>query len=637
MNQYDQVTDRPQDPGTPPAPLNSKKWPALAAAAIPGIPLAAGTTPATNPVTTHGPSIGQVFGTFGHLTWGILGAMPGGHLGGIGIAAAGGTAWYLNMKVSRPKVGVATTRGMNPVGWATKREISRYLSESALLKRATTLQPSLEGTPRRKIDPLLVGLQLGIDVIHKRYLYVSCEDGILVFAPPRAGKTSWLGNQVIDAPGAAVVTTTRGDLYTASVDMRRRGGPVLVMNGDVAGISNTFRWNLILGCEDPVVAVRRAGYILAASASGKDMENGAFWTSNSFRVLRTYLMAAALGGLTLMDVRSWVTNPSNKKAVQIMRANAPRVPAGWAEDLEQAIDAPDKTRDSIYLTLAMSFEFLALPQMADIVTPRPGDRPFDVREFLNSKGTLYLLGEDKPYGSIAPLFSCLTGEIFEIARQMAKESPSGRLDPFLRMILDEAAIICPLPLDRWTADAGGWNIQILISVQSLSQLYQRWGRWGGQTIWNNTNKAVLPGLSVLEDQETISAMVGERKVQSVSHSQTEDGKGSHHTSEGRERIISADKVRTLDPGTGIYFHRSTTALMFGFQAVWDREDVKAFAKDKKKKEKAYAKLLKKNGGVVIPQSIPAPPMPQYKPRVPQQPFPAQAPAAQNDTGEAKSA
>ncbi|WP_431684156.1 type IV secretory system conjugative DNA transfer family protein [Kitasatospora sp. KL5] len=630
MNQLDpQATDTTTDTGSWPTSTNARNWPAFAAAAVPGLPLAAGEQ---NPVPapSSGAGFGEVMGTFGHLVWGILGAMPGGHLGGIGLSAAGLGAYVMYAKDLKPKVGPVRKKGPNADGWATKKELRKNLSATAVKRRAATLQPSLAETPWRKVNPLQVSLRLGNDLMHQRELYVSCEDGLLLFAPPRAGKTAFLGGPVIDAPGACVVTTTRGDLHDVTAAMRAKIGPVLVFNGDVAGVANTLRWNPVEGCTDPNVAVRRAGYILAGTATGTDMENGTFWTSNSFRVLRTYLMAAALGGMTLLDVRRWVSRPSDPQPLQILQANAARVPAGWADDLQQAVSAPDRTRDSIYLTLGMSFEFLSLPQVSDIVQPRPGDAPFDPRAFLHAKGTLYLLGEDRPYGSVAPLFSCLTGELFTVAREMAKESDSGRLDPFLRLVLDEAAIICPLPIDRWSSDAGGWGIQILVSVQSLAQLYQRWGRWGGQTIWQNLNKAVLPGLSVLEDQEMVSGMVGEREVQDVSRSETEDGKTNRHISAQRERVITPDKVRTLDPGTAIVFHRSTTPVLVGFQAVWDRADVKAMAKaKKKKKDKAYAKAVKRGLVNTVPAQT-APPMPEYNPTVHTQPIPAQAPAAQND-------
>ena len=77
---------------------------------------------------------------------------------------------------------------------------------------------------------------------------------------------------------------------------------------------------------------------------------------------------------------------------------------------------------------------------------------------------MYLLGAED--AQVAPLLCALTGHIARTARQIASEMPSGRLDPSLTLALDEAAIICPIPLDSWTADMGGRNVTIHIAVQS---------------------------------------------------------------------------------------------------------------------------------------------------------------------------
>jgi hypothetical protein len=55
------------------------------------------------------------------------------------------------------------------------------------------------------------------------------------------------------------------------------------------------------------------------------------------------------------------------------------------------------------------------------------------------------------------------------------------------------------------ADAGGRGIHIEWAVQSPSQLAQRWGTKGGETIWNATNaKVIFGGLSLREDLEKAS-------------------------------------------------------------------------------------------------------------------------------------
>ena len=72
----------------------------------------------------------------------------------------------------------------------------------------------------------------------------------------------------------------------------------------------------------------------------------------------------------------------------------------------------------------------------------------------------------------APLVTALTGHIAREARRIAATRPGGRLDPPLTLALDEAALICPIPLDNWTADMGGRNVTIQESVLLGANYYE---------------------------------------------------------------------------------------------------------------------------------------------------------------------
>ncbi|MFG2306709.1 type IV secretory system conjugative DNA transfer family protein [Actinacidiphila glaucinigra] len=594
----------------------------LAAAALPAVAAAGGSESGLDlsdllgSIVTNWPAGGPVgFGVFA--------------LAGIGIGA-----WHIKDKL--PASGAGKVNGNRAEGLATRKELRGDLSEVALKKRAKVLRPSMDGVRGWHLDPLDLGLQVGVDLIHNRHLFISCEDAVLVLAPPRSGKTAWLGGHVIDAAGACLVTSTRGDIYEHTEGLRRTDNrPVWVFNGGIAGVANTVRWNPVAGCDNPQIAVRRAGYILSASATGEAMENGHFWESNSFRLLRSYLMAGALAPTTktLMDVRRWVSNPSNPEPRLILENAVKEDPEqatwlrGWLDDLVQQVNLPDRTRDSIFGTLSTSFEFLALPQVAEIVMPRPGEQTFDARDFLRSRGTLYLMGQNSRHGSVAPLFTCLVGDIYETAKAVAADSPQGRLDPYLRMVLDEAAIICPLPLHMWTADSGGWNIQILTSVQSRAQLFDRWGRWGGKTLWENTNNLVFGGLSDTDDLEELSILCGEKDEEVISRSTNRDGEVTSTSSYRRVRVMPPSEIRGMKVFTGLYFHRALPPIRVGYTAVWGRKDFKALGKARKKMVKLNAKMERQQAkqGVVMDKA-PAgpPPMPTFAPEVPTQWVPGQS-------------
>ena len=61
--------------------------------------------------------------------------------------------------------------------------------------------------------------------------------------------------------------------------------------------------------------------------------------------------------------------------------------------------------------------------------------------------------------------------------------------------LDEAALICPVPLESWTADMGGRGVSILVVVQSRAQLLARYGDrvfWCGWTAVTRAREADVP-------------------------------------------------------------------------------------------------------------------------------------------------
>jgi type IV secretion system protein VirD4 len=563
----------------------------------------------------RGPGIATMLSHAGDLVWNISGFMPAGHLGALGVLAAAGGGGYLKIRSDRARGPLV--KKSDRVGFADKREIRTFLSADSLRQRALTLRPSLHGVPVREIHPLAVGRLIGKDVIYKEAVYATVEDMCLLFAPPRSGKSAFLAGQIIDAPGADVVTSTRGDLYEHTAGLRARRGTVDVFNSDVSGIRNTIRWNVVKGCRDPRIAFRRAGYLLAGQASG-GVEDSSFWNGQSYRVLRTLLMAADLGGRTLMDVRAWIADPSDTDPIEIMDGHRREIPPGWYEDLRLVMESPERTRASVLMTAITALECLALPQVADIITPRPGDHQFDPVLFLRTSGTLYLMGRHRDNGSIAPLVACLVGEIYETAKELAADSAGGRLDPPLALDLDEAAIIAPLPIQSWGADAGGSGITLTVSVQSPSQLYDRWGHNGGRTIWQLANKLVLGGLSVMEDLEALSQLCGERDEKVENPSVSPKGERSVQTSTRRVRVLPPDRIRRLKQWTALYLHRSTSPVVVSFVPVWKRPDVKAYA--------AELKRQGTNTGVVFDKVPTTPPMPAYKPGIPSQP--ADAPAVE---------
>jgi hypothetical protein len=92
---------------------------------------------------------------------------------------------------------------------------------------------------------------------------------------------------------------------------------------------------------------------------------------------------------------------------------------------------------------------------------------------------------------------------------MGTLTPAGRLDPPLRLALDEVTTICPVDLPTMLSDSAGKGILITAVAHGTSQLKERWGEHGGQTVWDTCGtKILLGGISDAETLRQASEMCG---------------------------------------------------------------------------------------------------------------------------------
>jgi hypothetical protein len=446
------------------------------------------------------------------------------------------TGWWVVREVlpsqtSRGAVVRRADRQQRAGGVASLLDVAEHASPTALRRRAKVLRPSLADVRRRKIRPTDLGVQIartGLG-LWGQAVWISCEDTTLRVGGPRTGKTLSLACHGLDAPGALVTTSTRLDL-AEMVQPARHDRPVHLFNpAGLGDLPSTVRWSILVGCIDFTTAARRAADLIPESGSTE----GERWDAQARRVLALLLHAAALAGKRVADLQRWLgdlgsTNNAPRALAEVVDALSV-LPSSTARvsEVRAFWGTNDRTRTSVTAMIAP-----ALAWMSDDAVRAIGDAPLDsppdgtgpdgitldVHRLIVGRETLHILGhEDRSV--ISPLTAALTAEIAHQARQLASTRPGGRLDPPLTMLLDEAALVCRVPLHRWTADFGGRNITVHISVQSLSQLRDRWGDAAAGTILGNVGALIVfGGGREAGDLVAISTLTGEhrQKVQAGS-------------------------------------------------------------------------------------------------------------------------
>jgi type IV secretory pathway TraG/TraD family ATPase VirD4 len=504
-------------------------------------------------------------GTPGRVYWPWL------MITGIGVLAVVVGVWRHRRGGSAGLVTRWARRGQRHHGLASPWAILRVASGFAMRRKATVLRPGLRALGWRRW--LVPAREVATPVARVGWLRVwsAVEDVTLRIGGPRTGKTGELACRILDAPGAVIATSTRTDLIELTAACRARIGPVHIFNpSGVGGIASTITFDPLSGCTDPKTATSRATDLLAAGAapgSGGDRE---YWAGQARRVLAALMHAAALGNATMRDVLAWVADP-DAAAMEVQQFLRRSPQPAYESDAAQFLDTNERTRSSICATIMP-----ALGWLTDATAAAAADKgDFDVAELLESRGTVYMLGADD--GQVAPLVTALTGHIAREARRIAATDTQlathGRLDPPLTMVLDEAALICIIPLDNWTADMGGRNVTIHIGAQSRAQLRQRWGDTGAAAILNNTATLLIyGGTRDPDDLAAYSTLTGERYEETPTYDQVgELSSMSRH----RVPVLSPAQIAQLPARHVVIIRRGMAPAVGRAQMAWTRPQVKA--------------------------------------------------------------
>ncbi|MQA63395.1 MAG: TraM recognition domain-containing protein, partial [Actinophytocola sp.] len=398
-------------------------------------------------------------------------------------------------------------------------------------------------------------------------IWSTVEDVTVRVGGPRTGKTGELACRVVDAPGAVIATSTRTDLIELTGPVRKQVGPVNVFNpAGVGGLESSITFDPLSGCQVPKVAMTRAADLLSGvSAPGGDGERE-FWEGQARRALAALMHAAALGGRSMRDVQGWVANP-NEAARDVTKFLHRSPEPSTMTDAAQFLATNDRTRSSICSTIMPALGWLADP----IAAAAAESGVFDVERLLTERGTVYMLGAED--AQTAPLVTALTGHIAREARRIAGNKRSGRLDPPLTLALDEAALICPIPLDNWTADMGGRGVTIHIAAQSRAQLRQRWGDNGAAAILNNAaTLLIFGGTRDPEDLNAYATLTGERDEQVPTFDQWGEVRGR---SVRRVPVLTAAQIAQLKERRVVIIRRGMPAAVGKVQMAWQRREVKA--------------------------------------------------------------
>ncbi|MGA4849815.1 type IV secretory system conjugative DNA transfer family protein [Streptomyces sp. G5(2025)] len=299
----------------------------------------------------------------------------------------------------------------------------------------------------------------------------------LVLGPPETRRPHAL-RAVQDAEGAALVLTSDPTLWEETKDARAKLGPVLLY--DPSHLCDTparMHWSPTSGCRDKATAARRAAALLAPTKPTARLDAAVADTAET--LMRSFLHAAAVADKPMKHVHRWAQGTQVQEAVRILRTH-PEAASGAAGELEAALTAYPERRDMAQELTARSLSALFTVHVRESCTPNRTDA-LTLDSFVHEGGTLFVVGEaiedpkSRQGPGAMPLLTALASSVVEHGRRMAERSSSGRLDPPMTLVLDDAAAVAPLPqLPELLATGVDRGLPTLALLRSREQGRSRW-------------------------------------------------------------------------------------------------------------------------------------------------------------------
>lgn len=446
------------------------------------------------------------------------------------------------------------------------RRMGRRNRDTAALSRknaqAVAERFGVTGTP---------GLELGRNAANGAPIFTDWESVSVIVAGPRTGKTSALAiPALVQAPGAALVTSNKRDVCDATRDLRERVGRVWVF--DPQGLVDepgSWWWNPLSYVTDETHAQTLAE-VFASASRKPGAKTDAYFDNAAVELLSCLLLAAAVDARPLTAVYLWLTDPQNDEAAQILERHDHRLPAAAVRGM---VNAPDKQRAGVFGTAQQIGSFMTNREAMAWTTPRTGPR-FDPREFVKTTDTLYSLSKEGR-GNSAPIVTALTLAVCEAAEDYAKTLPNGRLSVPMVAVLDEAANVVRLntaaaSLPDLASHYGSRGINLLTFLQSWSQGVEVWGRDGMRKLWSAANTKIYGGgVSEAEFLEELSRLIGDYTHVDASVSYGDRRGRSVQAQNRATRILDVADLAALDRGRMVVFASGAVPVLAKSAPWWD--------------------------------------------------------------------
>jgi type IV secretion system protein VirD4 len=367
------------------------------------------------------------------------------------------------------------------------------------------------------------GILLG--KMRRRYLMLAGQQGVALAAPPRAGKgVGIVIPNALNWPGSLVCVDIKRENWDKTAGFRHESGQPCYLFDPLATDGRTARWNpLWYVPEDPslrVSALQQIAEMLYPDPVGGDP----FWMASA----RTLFMGIALylfdtpGKLrTLGEIlRQGMASDEEgfeehwRRVVEGRQRGKSPLSRVCVQALYDAIKIAPLTGSGIRKTFTSRLDLWLNP----ILDQATSGNDFDLRTLRETPQSIYVAVRPDDLHRLRPVLNLFFQQAIGLqTRELPEQNP--RLKHQILMLLDEFTALGRIPIMAESVSyLPGYNVRVLLVIQSPSQLREVYGQNNAETMMKSLAARIVFAPKDIPDAREISEELGYITVKAQSRS-----------------------------------------------------------------------------------------------------------------------
>jgi type IV secretion system protein VirD4 len=420
---------------------------------------------------------------------------------------------------------------------------------------------------------LLGGEGILLGQLNGKYLTLPGQQGAILSAPPRAGKgVGVVVPNLLNFPGSVIVVDIKRENWTITAGFRQKHGQHVFLFDPLSETGETACWNPLFYVSNDsnirINDIQRIAEMLYMVDTGKDP----FWALNSrklFLGIALYLFETLHTTRTLGEVLRQAMSGGTtgegfvahwKRIIGGRRSGKQRLSWQCEAAIYEVIDLAPQTASGIRSEFTSKLS-LWLNPLLDAAT---SSNDFDLRDLRKKPMSIYVGVTPDNLDRIRPVLSLFFQQAIGLqTRELPEQNP--QLKHQLLLMLDEFTSLGRIPIIETSCGyLPGYNIRIMLVIQTPSQLRSVYGRDGADTIIKTLAGRILFAPKDFADAQEISNELGSTTVKGKSRSRPMwgSGKGNSTTeSDQRRMLLLPQEVKELGDDKEIIIYEGIRPIL----------------------------------------------------------------------------